>query len=363
MNIRFIGSENGLMIFKKLLQGKANVSSGSDATDALIFEISSLEVLYKIPKRSFGVPVFFYLTTPNKSVISNIKEYRVSGILFPPLNAEAIMSKLVRSQTHDAAINERDYETLRIKIIAKAENIPTLPSIAQELIKLTRNTSQAAIGQITYKIKMDQVISSKVIKLVNSPFYGVRKEIASIDRATMLLGFSSVKNIALAISLDQYYQKPFNMYKTTGQAMWQHSYNVALMSSEIAKYLQQDFDALYMAGLMHDIGKVVMADFLVKEVDCVQDEREQLGCDHAEIAAVIMNKWSVAPAIVEAVKTHHDAGPELYGRIVATANNIDHDKDNIDEYLYQLNADYPIGDIDALKESIITILSDNNDGN
>lgn len=130
MNIRFIGSENGLMIFKKLLQGKANVSSGSDATDALIFEISSLEVLYKIPKRSFGVPVFFYLTTPNKSVISNIKEYRVSGILFPPLNAEAIMSKLVRSQTHDAAINERDYETLRIKIIAKAENIPTLPSIA-----------------------------------------------------------------------------------------------------------------------------------------------------------------------------------------------------------------------------------------
>ena len=363
MNIRFIGSENGLMIFKKLLQGKANVSSGSDATDALIFEISSLEVLYKIPKRSFGVPVFFYLTTPNKSVISNIKEYRVSGILFPPLNAEAIMSKLVRSQTHDAAINERDYETLRIKIIAKAENIPTLPSIAQELIKLTRNTSQAAIGQITYKIKMDQGISSKVIKLVNSPFYGVRKEIASIDRATMLLGFSSVKNIALAISLDQYYQKPFNMYKTTGQAMWQHSYNVALMSSEIAKYLQQDFDALYMAGLMHDIGKVVMADFLVKEVDCVQDEREQLGCDHAEIAAVIMNKWSVAPAIVEAVKTHHDAGPELYGRIVATANNIDHDKDNIDEYLYQLNADYPIGDIDALKESIITILSDNNDGN
>ena len=210
---------------------------------------------------------------------------------------------------------------------------------------------------------MDQGISSKVIKLVNSPFYGVRKEIASIDRATMLLGFSSVKNIALAISLDQYYQKPFNMYKTTGQAMWQHAYNVALISSEIGKHLQQDCDALYMAGLMHDIGKVVMADFLVKEVECVQDEREQLGCDHAEIASVIMNKWSVAPAIVEAVKTHHDAGPELYGRVVAAANNIDHDKDNMDEYLYQLSSTYQIQDIDTLKESIQTILSDNTDGN
>ena len=362
MNIRFIGSENGLITFKKLLNGKANVSNGADAKDALIFEISSLEVLYKIPKRNFGVPVFFYITTPNKSVISNIKEYRISGILFPPLNAETIMSKLIRSQTQDAAVNERDYETLRIKIIAKAENIPTLPTIAQELIKLTRNASQAAIGQVTSKIKMDQGITSKVIKLVNSPFYGVRKEIASIDRATMLLGFSSVKNIALAISLDQYYQKPFNMYKTTGQAMWQHAYNVALISSEIGKYLQQDCDALYMAGLMHDIGKVVMADFLVKEVEDVQDEREQLGCSHAEIAAVIMNKWSVAPAVVDAVKTHHDTRPELYGRIVAAANHIDHDTDNADEYIYQLGSEYPIQDIDMLKDSIKTILSDNTDG-
>ena len=131
-----------------------------------------------------------------------------------------------------------------------------------------------------------------------------------------------MKNIALAISLDQYYQKPFNMYKTTGQAIWQHAYNVALIASEIAKFLEQDTDALYMAGLMHDIGKVVMADFLVREVDTVRDEREQLGCDHPEWR-FILNKWSVAPAIVEAVKIHHDAENGLYGKIVSYANKID----------------------------------------
>lgn len=361
MNIRFIGSENGLATFKKLLQGKANISSGADAKDALIFEISSLDVLYKIPKRSFGVPVFFYLTTPNKTIISNIKEYRITGILYPPLNANSIMSKLTNSTSQNVSVNEKDYEILRIKIIAKAENIPTLPTIAQELINLTRNVSQATIGKVTSKIKMDQGISSKVIKLVNSPFYGVRQEIASIDRATMLLGFSSVKNIALAISLDQYYQKPFNMYKTTGQNIWQHAYNVALISSEISKYLHLDSDALYMAGLMHDIGKVVMADFLVKEVDNVKDEKEQLGCDHAEIASVIMNKWSVAPAIVEAVKTHHLARPDMYGKIVSIANLIDHDKYNAEEYIYQLNSEYRMEDINTLITSIQTILSDNTD--
>ncbi len=362
MNIRFIGSETGLNTFKKLLMGKANVSGGNDAKDALIFEVSSLEMLYKIPKRSFGVPVFFYLTTPNKTVISNIKDYNISGILYPPLNADAIMNKLIMTKEHTVStVNAKDYETLRIKIIAKAENIPTLPAIAQDLINLTRNHSQTAIGQITSKIKTDQGISSKVIKLVNSPFYGVRQEIASIDRATMLLGFSSVKNIALAISLDQYYQKPFNMYKTTGQTIWKHAYKVALMSSEIAKFLNQDTDALYMAGLMHDIGKVVMADFLVREVDNVMDEREQLGCDHAEIASFILNKWSVAPMVVEAVKTHHDNNADLYGRIVATANKIDHDKPHYEEHILQLNKDFPVPNVEKLVESIQCIVRDNTD--
>lgn len=358
MNIRFIGSENGLMIFKTLLMGKADVSTGADARDALIFEISSLETLYKIPKRNFGMPVFFYLTTPNKCIISNLKGYRVSGLFIPPLNVETIMAKLVRSQTHDVAVNEKDYETLRIKIIAKAENIPTLPAIAQELIKLTSNISHVTMGQIISKIKTDQGVTSKVIKLVNSPFYGIRSEIASIDRATVLLGFNTVKNIALAISLDQYYQKPFNMYGTTGKDMWRHAYNVASISSEIAKCLGQDSDALYMAGLMHDIGKVVMVDFLVKEVSDVEDEKEQLGCDHAEIAAVIMNKWSVASSIVEAVSTHHKPEDSLYGKIVSTANRIDHDKNNVDEYIYCLCSKYQLKNAEKLKESIQNIFDD-----
>ncbi|MDE7169592.1 MAG: HDOD domain-containing protein [Mucispirillum sp.] len=360
MNIRFIGSEGGLRTFKKLLEGKASVSAKEDARDALIFEVPSLEVLYKIPKRSFGIPTFFYITTPNKSVLSHIKDYRISGIFFPPLNAASILTKLGQAQSGlSSQVNAQDFETLRIKIIAKAENIPALPSIANDLIKLTSN-NQAVASQITSKIKKDQGISSRVIKLVNSPFYGMRKEISSIDRATMLLGFGSVKNIALAISLDQYYQKPFNMYGTTGQAMWNHSYNVALISSALAKHLDQNEDALYMAGLMHDIGKVVMADFLVKEVECVQDERAQLGCDHAEIASVIMNKWSVSQSVTEAVRTHHDANPDIYGSIVAAANNIDKDSGNMDAYLEELHEKYPISNAEHLKESIISIISDEN---
>lgn len=361
MNIRFIGSETGLQTFRKVLTNKANVLTDENGRDAIIFEIPSLEVLYKIPKRDFGMPVFFYLTTPNKTVLSNIKDYNISGILFPPLNPDAILSKIERLRS-SARVNSQDYETLRIKIIAKAENIPALPDIAQSLIMLTSRNSQAEIGEITSKIKMDQGISAKVIRLVNSPFYGMRQEIASIDRATVLLGFGTVKNIALAISIDSYYQKPFSMYKTTGQAVWQHSYNTALMSSVIGKHSGQDEDALYMAGLLHDVGKIVMVDFLVKAVDSIMEERNQLGCDHAEVASIILNKWSVAPVIVDAVKTHHEKEPSLYGRIVAAANRIDHNCENIDEYLNSLNAVLPLKNIDELKKSILTIKSDEQNG-
>ena len=76
----------------------------------------------------------------------------------------------------------------------------------------------------------------------------------------------------------------------------------------------------------------------------------------------ILNKWSVAPAIVDAVKTHHDADTDLYGKIVSYANKIDHDKNNAEDYIYQLNKDFPIKDMDILIESIQTCLSECIDG-
>lgn len=361
LNIRFIGSDIGLLTFKKLLQGRANVLNTTEAKDAIIFEISSLETLYKIPKRNLGMPSFFYLTTQNREVLSNIKDYSITGILFPPLKPESILSKLDKIRNTDINLYDQDFETIRIKIIAKAENIPTLPTIAQSLISMTSENSQAKIGDVINQIKRDQGISSKVIKLVNSPFYGVRKDITSIDRATMLLGFSSVKNIALAISISQYFQKPFKMFNTTGQAIWNHAYNTALICSEIAKKMSLDEEALYMAGLFHDIGKVVMVDFLIKPVSSAEEEREQIGTDHAEIGSYILNKWSVSPTIVEAVKTHHDDNTDLYGSIVAIANEIDNNKEKVDIITDYFFRKHPVEDVEGLVHNIKNIISESND--
>lgn len=362
MVIHFCGSDAGFQHFKSTMLGKASVT-GKDVDEAAasVYEVASIAGLYKIPKR-FGRPTYFYITTQDKDVLGRIKEYAISGIFFPPIKSETVLAKfknLEISEYSGPSFTGAEYDSMRVKILAKAENIPPLPDFAAQLVALTRRDS-STINEITKKIKMDQGMSSKVIKLINSPFYGVRQEIASIDRATVLLGFNSVKNIAMALSMDQYFQKPFNMYATTGKAMWHHSYRTACISQEIAKEKNLDQDALYMAGLMHDIGKVVMADFLVKEARFPEDERKQLGFDHAEIGAVILNKWSVSPKICDAVKSHHSfSSNSVLGKIVFYANRIDNDTDESETIIEEICAVMDIPS-ERLKKKIIPFIQEYN---
>lgn len=363
MIVQYIGTEIGLQNFKTLMMGSMNATSKDvEGRCAIIYEVSSLEVLYKIPKR-FDIPTYFYVTTNENTVITRIKDYYISGIFFPPLKKETVLQKLKQSQDcgmGDTPFNGEEYTGIRIKILAKAENIPPLPDLAQQLIAITRRDS-ATISDVTGKIKMDQGMSSRVLKLINSPFYGVRQEVSSIDRATVLLGFNSVKNIAMALSIDQYFQKSFGMYGYTGKAIWLHSYKTACLAQEIAKDAGCDPESHYMGGLMHDIGKIVMADFLVKEVKYPEDERKQIGFDHAEIGAVILKKWSVIPRICDAVKNHHNPFPNsISAKIISYANKIENDKNNAENIIDEMGVLIGIADTSRLKSIIIPFLQEQN---
>ncbi len=358
MNVRYIGSESGYQIFKTAMMGSVKVVNSAAGVQAEVYEISSIEALYAVPK-TFKLPAFFYITTKDAAVNSRIREYPINGIIFPPVNAEAVTAKLRHISEAAPALSADEYDTVRIKILAKAENIPPLPALAQQLILLTRSDS-ATMADVTSKIKKDQGISSRVIKLVNSPFYGVRQEITSIDRATVLLGFNSVKNIAAAISMEQFYNKPFNMYKTTGSALWAHSYKTACIAQFIGKELGMDEDSLYMAGLLHDVGKTLMADFLVKEVSYVEEERQQLGMAHPEAGALILRKWSVSPAVAEAVKEHHNVTSKPMCRAVYYANKIDSEQDSAEDTIDEMALTMGIKNADAFKKKIIPFITEFN---
>lgn len=361
MVIRFIGSESSYQNIKLALMGKVKViSSQTPDIKAEIYEVSSLKTLYSVPK-SFKLPTFFYITAKEPTLHSYIRQYPISGIIFPPINPDSIVEKLKQISSAAPTRRAADYDSVRIKILAKAESIPPLPALAQQLIRLTRSDS-ATIKEVTDKIKMDQGISARVIKLVNTPFYGIRQEINSIDRATVLLGFNSVKNIAAAISMTQFYSKPFNMYKTTGNAMWLHSYKTACIAQLIAKETDIDGDSLYMAGLLHDVGKVLLAEFLVKETDSPDDEKDQLGMTHAEAGALILRKWSVTTDITEAVEEHHSITTKPMSKALYYANKIAYQQsaETAEEAINEMAITLDIKNQSAFKNKIVPLVMDNN---
>lgn len=323
MNIHFSGTRGGLQMVQSALSGKVDFVQKESAVLSVI-EIDGFETLFSQPK-NFQIPTFFFITTKDKKLFNEIKSYRISGILFPPLKGDVLMqkfSKIAETQTSQSRVE--DYETLRVKIITKAESIPPLPAVVQDLLKLTGD-SESEVKDIIDKIKMDQGLSSKVLKLVNSPFFGIRKEITSIDRGTVLLGVNTIKNLVMAISTQGFYNRNFAMYNATGLQIWLHGFTVARLCEELATMVphQIDTESIYLAGLMHDIGKSVLVDFLVKEVNSPEEEQELLGVHHMGVAAVVLEKWGVADFIVEAVLKHHELETDIFGQILYYANLLD----------------------------------------
>jgi len=324
MKILYFGSEKTKLLFQQILGDSATLSSEKSA-DACIVEISDVSTLFKLPKK-FSIPTFFYITKKDQRLFETIKEFKISGIFFPPLKPEDVIKKLSITPVKKVAESGSEFDTLKAKIIAKAENIPPLPALARELVRLTRN-DKTQMKDFVVKIKQDQGLSSRIIKLANSPFYGLRQEVSSIDRATLLLGINTVKNLALAVSTEQFYNKNFSLYHTTGTKLWEHALVVAQLCEALGKAAGEDDDALYLAGLMHDIGKTVVVDFLVKEVDTTDDEREQLGVDHATVGELVLTKWSVIKQITEAVRNHHTLKNDKFRAILYFANVLEEAED------------------------------------
>jgi putative nucleotidyltransferase with HDIG domain len=353
LKILYLGSGEGKKSFFELLADEAIVGDKTSA-DVCIIEIASAEVLFKLPKK-FTIPTYFFVKVRDKKIIENINGFSVAGIFFPPLKKEDVLAKLTGTKVSQPEVKEkRDNDIMRAKVIAKSENIPALPTLAQELMKLSRNDN-AQMKDFVEKIKQDQGMSSKIVKIVNSPFYGLRKDVNSIDRATVLLGVSTVKNLALAVSTDLYYAKNFGLYKISGQKLWEHTFAVARICEVLAKHKGVDTDSMYLAGLMHDIGKTVLVDFLVKEVDTCEDEKEQTGLEHSEIGAMILEKWAVAPDIVQAVATHHKKTDVDTDKILYYANLIE-DVEGKDEELVAEVAEFVGCTSDTLTSEIKAVL-------
>ncbi|MHC4507121.1 MAG: HDOD domain-containing protein [Planctomycetota bacterium] len=201
------------------------------------------------------------------------------------------------------------------RFISSIDNLPTLPVVVAHVNELVENPSASATD-INNAIRQDVALSARILKLVNSSFYGFPRKISSITHAVVILGFNTVRNVVLsAFVLDAFTGKglPFGH-----RQFWIHSLGAGVAAQTLAEGndLAEAEDA-FIAGLLHDVGKIVMHQYarrpfaevlrIVKERDCLiyDAEREVLGTTHAEVGGALLEAWHLPTHLVEAVRVHH----------------------------------------------------------
>jgi len=198
------------------------------------------------------------------------------------------------------------------------ENLPTLPVIVQQIQKLIENP-KSNMAQIATIITRDQSIAARVVRLVNSAFYGIGTKISSIQQAIMLLGLNTVKNLVIGVSVVKLFEGPQSATIFDRQKFWLHTFGCAVGARLIAKKMNLDEpEDFFMAGLLHDIGILVLDQFFHDEfITIIQQtlrtkseltlvETSVLGLTHCEIGEVIARKWRIPEFLTIAIRHHHN---------------------------------------------------------
>ncbi len=196
--------------------------------------------------------------------------------------------------------------------------LPSLSSIDSALKELL-GADQRYTSQIAEIIRRDPSLSARLLRLVNSVYYGMSTPIRSIEEAVFYLGVRQIRQLAMVTPVIEDFQKLAGKTQFPWRDFWRHCIGTAVMTREIAEIVQPSRDEVdYLAGLIHDVGKIVMASAfpehfhniyhcrIQEAVDLPQLEREVLGMDHAELGAAYLKKQLLPAVFVEIARFHHE---------------------------------------------------------
>ncbi|WP_320008994.1 response regulator [Maridesulfovibrio sp.] len=252
-----------------------------------------------------------------------------------PCDAKELVAKI------DGALKSRDIlnDHAMQELVAEIETLPVLPHVFKS-VENELNSSEPSIHKIAELISLDVGLVAKIIKLVNSPYFGLPSQVESIFQAITMLGLDTIRALIVGTHL-------FSMYDATAlpdfslSMLWEHSFRVSNLARSIAEY--EGLDRLQivqarMTGLLHDVGKLVLANSFPKRyrnvleivtsenIPVYKGELEVFGTTHAQIGAYLMGLWGMSGDVVYGIGYHHsyDKFDMSVPMLVSVANMIDH---------------------------------------
>jgi putative nucleotidyltransferase with HDIG domain len=229
-------------------------------------------------------------------------------------------------------------ELKRKEILERVKHVPALPPVSVEIVRVLQNPD-ADLNQVVRLAEHDPGLTSNLLRAANSAFFSTAKGVHSVREAVQRLGLKWVYQAVVSTSVAPLAQQGVSGYDMPPGGLLAHSIAVAVGTEQIAKALKlEPPEYAFTAGLLHDLGKIVMGTFLEidalainalvceKEIPFEEAERVLLGIDHAEAGAALLEAWKLPPAITEVVRWHHHpenfTGESLVVDLVHMADNI-----------------------------------------
>jgi HD-like signal output (HDOD) protein len=212
------------------------------------------------------------------------------------------------------------------RLFTRIGEVSSLPISAARIINIANDESSGPSDLIS-AVESDPSLAVRVLRTVNSTFYSIRNRIADLKTAVSLLGMKEVRNLALTVHVSRMFAARGDYRTYRREALWQHLVAVAATSRLIAEVSEAaPRDDAYVAGLLHDIGLILLDQHLRRQFKSVLDglehypstiaaERSVLPFDHCELGCAVLRRWNLSESIAAAAGFHHDpqrhAGPHL----------------------------------------------------
>ena len=210
-----------------------------------------------------------------------------------------------------------DREDIRLGI-RNIKNLPTLPVIVSRVLEVADDSGSSA-NELADIVSKDMSVSAKVLNLANSAFYGFSRRITTIPQAVVVLGFDTVRSLALSVSVFESLHTEDAEVSFDREAFWVHSIGCGNAARLVAKALNyKDTGTFFVAGLLHDLGKVILdtyfheqyakvvEEMIEEERSAIDTETDILNIDHAEVGGWLAARWKFPEILVTPIASHHN---------------------------------------------------------
>ncbi len=356
-----------------------NVKPNLIICNPIIEGVSPYFIVKWIKTNEIDVPIIAYSENPSKETIINAKKYGVNSFMVFPFKNEELLLRIKRllklpdNFNLQTNINKEQSQFIkkdRIKneILINIDKLPSFPAIIQEVERLI-NSKDSNAKDFEEVIEKDQVITAKILKIVNSPFYSLARKFTTISESVAYIGLDSLRSIIYSAAVSNLLKISLPTYGYKREQLWKHSYSTAIFSKSIALklgYKDKIAEELFVGGLIHDIGKIVLGLLAKKEnivitntsseVNHLELEKKNFYFDHSEIGGLVADKWRL-PDIHKSIITKHHSPSTKVEAIVALANLLSKEMLNI-KFRTEKESEEYLANALNIDENLLQIIKD-----